>query len=346
LPKSRTVHTLSPIHVPSRDFPGRRIVPIALAIALVVVLLASGVAVWLAERSGQGALFGADAVPTTGQSQIEAFEGLQERLGRSLDAVRLFYRWDSSYDTALQTTPEGWAAAAGKVPIVSVKSLRSDGSPVPWSEIANATPGTPLYDEMATWADRMGAWPGTVYFSFNHEPSTKLSLANGTADEYVAAWRTMWGIFQDRGVTNVRWTWIMGAPYPWEVASGNRSYAPSWYPGDDYVDVLGADVYNWSCTGAAWRSFSSLTHGFLAFARQHPGEQTMVAEYGTPENPTDPMGKADWLTEAGRAVQRWPGFVAFVAFDAGDGSCSWRLDSSPSSLEAARSLAARAFFGG
>jgi hypothetical protein len=55
-----------------------------------------------------------------------------------------------------------------------------------------------------------------------------------TVTDFIAAWRRTVDIFRLEGVTNVAWVWN---PVP------NFEYAP-YYPGDDYVDWAGADIYD------------------------------------------------------------------------------------------------------
>lgn len=283
-------------------------------------------------------LFGAKVTP----SSAAGFQALESTVGRPLSLTRLFYVWDSKYPDAMTTWVQG---RTDITPILSVKTKTKAGAFIPWSSIANAQPGDPAYNTVVTWAQRMKAWNRTVYFSFNHEASNTKSLKNGTSTEYVAAWKRVWQIFRDNAVTNVRWTWILGDT-PYQVPSTDRRFAAKWYPGDDYVDVLAIDQYNWAtCNGSPWASFAEDTVGFVAFAAAHPTEDTMVAEWGTVEDATLPDRKAQWITEAGEAMKTWPNLVGAAYFDS-NVDCNWSVSSSPSSLEAFTRLAQDPWFGG
>jgi mannan endo-1,4-beta-mannosidase len=52
-------------------------------------------------------------------------------------------------------------------------------------------------------------------------------------------WRTMYRRFQEKGVDNLIWVWTQGAAWNKPYSDGYR-----WYPGDDYVDIVGIDIYN------------------------------------------------------------------------------------------------------
>jgi Glycosyl hydrolase family 26 len=302
-------------------------------------------------RAGAAVPFGAYATQRAGESKVQAFTNLETELRRPLAIVRMFYSWNSSFSPDKPSTLEGWAKANGKIPVISVKTKLNDGTPVKWKDIASAKPGSPLYAQMVTWAQRMKAWDGKVYFCFNHEASNWKSQENGTPAQYVAAWHKIHKVFDKQGATNVVWTWIMGDPTPWEVPPTDRRYGPDWYPGDDVVDVMSVDVYNWSTCDHSqpWRSFADLTASFLAFASLHPSVATMVTEFGTAELAGSPSAKADWITQAAQAVKSWPNLQAFMAFHSqynGQTGCQWWLDTSKKSLKAARAVGADPFFGG
>ena len=56
---------------------------------------------------------------------------------------------------------------------------------------------------------------------------------------YKQAWKRMHRIFADHGATNVKWVW---SPLNSDVAG---SPMEDWFPGDEYVDVMAPDGYNW-----------------------------------------------------------------------------------------------------
>lgn len=60
---------------------------------------------------------------------------------------------------------------------------------------------------------------------------------------------------RDRGVDNVEFVWIM-TDWSFHVPPTDRRHASHWYPGDDVVDHIAADAYNWSTANRA-----STSHG-------------------------------------------------------------------------------------
>lgn len=59
------------------------------------------------------------------------------------------------------------------------------------------------------------------------------------ADACNELWRVMYNRFQEAGLNNLIWVWTSAAAW-------NRPYSEGykWYPGDEYVDIVGIDIYN------------------------------------------------------------------------------------------------------
>ena len=121
--------------------------------------------------------------------------------------------------------------------------------------------------------------------------------------------------------------------------SFDSSEAASFYPGDGYVDVVGADGYNWSPgrQGADWRSFRDVMAKSRAFAVAH-GKPFMVAEFGVQEDPKDPGRKGQWYRDMIATAESWPELIALAYFDS-DKIYGWMPDTSARSLDGFRTLA-------
>ncbi len=128
-------------------------------------------------------------------------------------------------------------------------------------------------------------------FTFNHEPETFESEPNGDALEYRAAWRAMVDLIRSRGGEQTSMVWTVGVDVM-SSADGER-----WYPGDDVVDVIGADLYNWfTCQGTdrPWRSFESLIEPAIAFAAAR-GKPLALPEFASAADPDDETRRAGWM---------------------------------------------------
>jgi beta-mannanase len=166
----------------------------------------------------------------------------------------------------------------------------------PWRDVANAGPGSTLYTQIVTWAQTIKARGGSIMVAYNHEPEGHDRFALGTPNDFIAAWRHVHTIFDQQGATNVVWTWQMTA-YAFRASSSAEQYAPKWYPGDQWVDNVGADAYNWFTCGhnatGHYKELKEIGDPVLAFARAH-GKQASFPEFASHAN----GNRGQWLQNA------------------------------------------------
>ncbi len=262
----------------------------------------------------------------------EAVEAVAARAGVRPGVVRVFARWDTPFP---EPRHQGLLDAGYDLHL-SVRPRTDAGVVVPWADLARAEPGDDVYRDLVAWADRVVALGGRIWFTLNHEPETRDSAANGTAEEFAAAWRRMAEVVRERG----------GDDVPLVFTAGRGLYAGDeldrWWPGDDVVDVVGVDAYNWfDCQGTdrPWVDAPALLAPAYAFAAQR-GLPVAVGEIASTEDPADPGRKARWIDDLGRhlaepEVAATTEYVAwFSVHDRNWPDCRWEIDSSPRSTEA------------
>lgn len=296
-------------------------------------------------QTNNAPIIGAYAQPLGAQSNIDAIIALEQTLGTTLPMVRSFEQWESSLgeDKPLHR----FVRDGGRDLALSVKPERSDGTEIPWADIANAQPGSALHTEIQQMASALSRYQAPVIFAFHHEAEGGRNTSYGTSAEYIAAYRNIHSIFEDEGVDNVQYALILGE---WSFQVGDffpndRRRAELWYPGDDVIDIIGSDEYNWNnCRGETtepWTSLEDDIEPFLRFADQHPDKQLLLGEFGSDVGPANQ--KAQWLADARDWFATSPDadrFVALLYFhDDGRGEgwpeCEWWLDTSPASTTAA-----------
>jgi Glycosyl hydrolase family 26 len=180
-------------------------------------------------------------------------------------------------------------------PVPTGVAMLTVASGTSWRNTANAGPGSALYNDIVKWAQTIKSRPGTMLLAYHHEPESHASAGLGTNADFIAAYRHVVSIFRAQGVTNVKFVWQMTA-YSFKAKSSDRRAAANWYPGDGYVDVVGADGYNWrNCDGhnGSWSPMSGFTDPVLAFAQAH-GKTASLPEFGAPQD----SRRAQWLQDA------------------------------------------------
>lgn len=158
-----------------------------------------------------------------------------------------------------------------------------------------------------------------------------IGVQGNTPAKFIAAWRHIVEIFRGVDATNVRFVFS-----PNVISSTSPDFTAE-YPGDDYVDWVALDGFNFgtSVPGQRWRSFRSIfaeSYGLLAGLSTRP---MMVSETACSERGGD---KALWITHAFRRdMQHFPRIRAVVWFNHRKRT-SWPITSSPAALQAYRAI--------
>lgn len=194
---------------------------------------------------------------------------------------------------------------------------------------------------LAKWAKAARKCKTPVYLRWGHEFNGDwypwcLGINGVTPHKYAQTFRYIVDYFRKKKARNVKWIWCPDAQR--EISAGA-------YPGDDYVDWLGLDVYNFGENGhegSRWISFDRAIYASYYFLRKHfPSKPIMICEMGSAENGGD---KGQWIEKFDRSLRfAFPGIVSFVWFNISK-EADWRIDSSGASLEAFRKMMQRPYF--
>jgi hypothetical protein len=106
-------------------------------------------------------------------------------------------------------------------------------------------------------------------------------------------------------------------------------------PGDRFVDWLGMDGYNWGTTRSwsRWQSFRDIFGPvYSKYSRRKP---TMICEVASAQSGGD---KAAWIRDMGAELAGPFSRVRALVWFHADKETDWRIDSSPASLAAFRSV--------
>jgi hypothetical protein len=291
-------------------------------------------------------VFGAYVQDSAGGSLVEAQRRFERMIGRKLKATRVYLRWDSSFPNQHVE----WLKRRNRTIVLSVRAVREDGSIVPWRSIADAEEGSEPYDTIVSWARRIRAFDKHIYLIFNHEPEAYFNDSLGSSSDFVDAWRKFVSVFRQEGTLNVSWTWTMT---DWAFETTDERAADNWYPGDDVVDVIGADVYNFSAcmsAGRPWDSFRSDLVHVRAWAKSHPSKPIVLPEWGTTSDPQDIGRKASWIRAARRllkepAWRRIKMVLYFQSIDPSAPGCELPVTVADGSAGALGAMAADPYFG-
>jgi hypothetical protein len=126
---------------------------------------------------------------------------------------------------------------------------------------------------------------------------------------YISAWQRIWNIFSQVGAANVAFVWC-------PAAGGDSS---QYYPGDQYVDWIGADNYDADHLGA--KSFRISFNSFYNQWVVH-NKPLMVGETAATA-----VDQYQYIQSIGQIVpDLYPQFKALIYFDAPGNNGNWSLD--------------------
>lgn len=291
-------------------------------------------------------IFGAHVNGTAGQQFRNDVTSLEQQIGRKLAVVHTYRRWDSTFPSP----DDIWARHGGRAIAVDISPIKRNGTLVTWPEIAAAVPGDPVYQRMVDWANGIAGFGAHVYVSFDHEPELPRNAIRGTPADFVAAWRNLVDVFRSHGATDVTWIWNVTA-YSFRDVNGHW-YAAAYYPGDDYVDAIGAEDYNWEgCRPGIpqpYRPFGNPINGLRLFGLLHPDKPLTIMEYGAAYSSAFEGSQAQWLTQMHQTLEQpaWHQIAMVSYFDPNDRPtvCDWRLTGS-SAVQAFADMANDPYFG-
>jgi len=176
---------------------------------------------------------------------------------------------------------------------------------------------------LADLARQLAAIRGDVFFRFAHEMNGNWYPWCGAKvgrEKYIGMYRHVKDIFVKEGAANVRWVFSVN----WEdVPRGKDNIFSRYYPGDDYVDYIGIDGYNWGSTQpwSRWMSFQELFQGrYDECGALYPGKPVLISEFACAGSGGN---KAAWITEAFGTMKRMDRVRGFVIFNI-DKEVDWR----------------------
>jgi hypothetical protein len=305
-----------------------------LVIAMVAVLLVAasvGVARSLREKPRpiassavnppqSGAWFGSWVASRYGSSRDareRVIGELESKLGRKLAIDHTFVPWGESIGWQ-----PAWDLSEGRIPLISF------GSGGDTRRIAAGRSDAYLRS-LADQVRGLGR-PVLLRYAYEMDGDENVGWVHSGRD-YTAAWRHVHDLFEG---TEAAWVWAPNAR-----AFDRPSKVESYWPGDAYVDWIGADAYNWyGCRNRTdWRGFHELFRSFYDWAGNR-GKPLIIPETGSTEDAANPDRKRDWYVHAGSALRQMPRVRAVVFFDSSN-PCPWWVDTTQRSLAGFKTLA-------
>jgi hypothetical protein len=274
-------------------------------------------------------------MPLTGETHLDALRRTEGDTGRTFALDHQYYRWDGAFPGETEADDR----RTGRTPFLNWAPRMEDATTVPWRSIAAGEHDAVI----AARAADLRTFGAPVLLRFSGTPYDQSMTGWGTPAEFAEAFRRVVTVLRASGATNVSFAFVMDGD---DFTAGR---ADPFYPGDAFVDWVGASAFNQFQRTSRWDTVPSLLAAFVDWAG--PRHKTaFVPEFASEEDPADPDRKARWLDEAREFLRSQPQLRAAVYFNAngmrgGDGFTHfWNVDSSTASLGAWRRLATDSWF--
>ncbi len=203
--------------------------------------------------------------------------------------------------------------------------------------------------EIRKFAREAKAFGHPFLFRLNNEMNSDWTSYSGITNMsdpeiYVENWRRIYRIFEEEGVDNAIWIFN---PNDHNYPPCNWNHFLAYYPGDEYVQIIGLTGYNTGTyyleeTGETWREFETIYDDVEAryqpFFAEFPW---MITEFGTSSVGGD---KVKWIDNMFACLDKYPNikiavWFSFADFDArpeknGAVARPYWLDETPETLQA------------
>ncbi len=281
-----------------------------------------------------------DGYPIT-KDRLEKIKG---EIGTSPGIVSFFLQWPSMKNQVFSHFPNATLNAiwqTGAVPCLTWEPMYySEGREIMISGADILKGAYGLY--LLEFARRAALWEKPFMIRLAHEMNVaryhwgtkKSDYGPESPGIYKSLFRYVVTLFQKAGARNVLWVFCPNAE-----SVPNTSYDPSaswnrienYYPGDEYVDILGIDGYNWGTTqtmakngwNSQWQSFAAIfQHPVKTLRQLAPEKPLMVFETASVSQGGD---KSSWIKNAFDTAKAWElgGLVWFQVKKEND----WRINS-------------------
>ena len=233
---------------------------------------------------------------------------LDDAGSKNTGLINVFVGWTSPFPTSIVNT----ILCHKSTPLITWE---------PWVPLADIAAG--VYDDyIDAWSQAISQTQSTVFLRWGHEMNGCIPgnvppcwyTWGGDPVNYVAAWRHIHDRMETtNGVRNVVWVWTPN------ITQGDLfTDYPDYYPGDDYVDWVGASGFN-TAQKAWWDpkptcfTFDDLFSPILYDMTDRYPKPQMVAEFASAcDNGCD---QALWISEAYHQALFYPRLQALVWFN-------------------------------
>ena len=258
----------------------------------------------------------------------------------------LYYRHFPTHEFPTEVMQENYAA--GRLVELTLQLTDNNNT-----DMFAASPLLAIYrgemdEELRRWARDAKAFGHPFLFRLNNEMNSDWTSYGGVvnlADPqiFTAVWQRIWNIFKEEGVDNCLWIFN---PHDRQAPPSDWNDSLAYYPGSDYVHLIGVTGYNngtyYTKWAEEWREFDVIYDQIRDEYSPHFGQfPWIITEFASSGIGGD---KVPWIDNMFAHIHDYPNirmavWFSFADFDDANGGTPARtywLDETPETLDAFR----------
>ncbi|MFH1684148.1 MAG: glycosyl hydrolase [Candidatus Margulisiibacteriota bacterium] len=264
---------------------------------------------------------------------IENLADFQTQIGKNLAVVLWYVHWPAS---ASAGKPEPFPAkeadqalANGSVPLITWE---------PWVTHTSGTLAAIVigeYEDYVTGFLRAAKeWGKPLFLRFAHEMNgnwypwdgSHNGSSENSPEKYKQAWLYIYNVKERLKADNVKLVW---SPNNTSQPDASWNKISKYYPGDQYVDWISLDGYNWGY--GSWETFAAVFKRGYQELTALTDKPLMIGEFASAEQGGS---KASWIKQAlSQVKEEYPRIKLFCWFNINK-ERDWRINSSDPSAAA------------
>lgn len=182
------------------------------------------------------------------------------------------------------------------------------------------------------WGEEAKAFDSAVVLRFGFEMNGDWFSWGQQPEEFIKAWQRVYRIIREEvGATKVQF--MFSPNVEWDT-NNKKSAIELYYPGDEFVDLLALDGYNFGdehSESHSWKSYEAVFEKSIQKMSKSK-KPLFLGEIGCADGPL----KAKWMKKFLHSIQRdkrVSGFIYFNHFDPNKNEPNWLLNSDPETLK-------------
>jgi len=231
--------------------------------------------------------------------KFEVLDEIEEKIGNEF---KFLIRYQG-FNTKLPTEEINKAAELGKIVELTPQTMNTKPGEIDIYEILDGK-----YDEyLIEYAKDIKALNTPILFRINNEMNGDWCGYSAyhyskDAELYRESWKYIYKIFEENEVDNVLWVWN---PNHKDFPNFSWNNALMYYPGDEYVDIVGLTAYNTGdyYSGETWSTFDELYGEYYAEYARMFEKPLMITEFASSTVGGD---KVKWVENMFESLKNYP----------------------------------------